>query len=96
MRRVTSTAMRALEAASGRAGVPPGQLLEHAGLAIARSAERLTGGARGRTVLALIGKGNHPTPSPPCLYARSSLMVQMRWLRAVIWRVPVDGVCACA
>ena len=59
MRLVTSTAMRALEAASGRAGVPPGQLLAHAGLAIARSAERLTGGARGRTVLALIGKGNN-------------------------------------
>ncbi|NBT17639.1 MAG: bifunctional ADP-dependent NAD(P)H-hydrate dehydratase/NAD(P)H-hydrate epimerase [Proteobacteria bacterium] len=51
--------MRALEAASGRAGVPPGRLLAHAGLAIARSAERLTGGARGRTVLALIGKGNN-------------------------------------
>ncbi|NBT94650.1 MAG: bifunctional ADP-dependent NAD(P)H-hydrate dehydratase/NAD(P)H-hydrate epimerase, partial [Chloroflexi bacterium] len=59
MRLVTSTAMRALEAASGRAGVPPGRLLAHAGLAIARSAERLTGGARGRTVLALIGKGNN-------------------------------------
>ena len=59
MRLVTSTAMRALEAALGRAGVPPGQLLAHAGLAIARRAERLTGGARGRTVLALIGKGNN-------------------------------------
>ncbi|MBU6150111.1 MAG: hypothetical protein KGR25_01585, partial [Chloroflexi bacterium] len=59
MRLFTSTAMRALEAASGCAGVPPGRLLEHAGLAIARSAERLTGGARGRTVLALIGKGNN-------------------------------------
>ena len=59
MRLVTSAAMRALEDASDRAGVPRDQLLELAGLAIARRAEHLTGGARGRTVLALVGKGNN-------------------------------------
>ena len=48
--------MRALEDASERAGVPRHQLLEHAGLEVARRAERLTGGARGPTVLALIGE----------------------------------------
>lgn len=51
--------MRALEDASERAGVPRHQLLEQAGLAIARRAEHLTGGARGRTVAALVGTGNN-------------------------------------
>lgn len=76
MRLVTSAAMRALEDASERAGVPRDQLLEQAGLAIARSAQLLMGGARGRTVAALVGKGNNGADA---LVACGHLARSRRW-----------------
>ncbi|MEE8369459.1 MAG: NAD(P)H-hydrate dehydratase [Dehalococcoidia bacterium] len=56
MKLVTAAEMQ--EAERG-AGVPVSQLMENAGLAVARAAADLLGGATGRRILVLIGPGNN-------------------------------------
>lgn len=59
MKLVTSTEMRALEAAAIEAGVSAQQLMEEAGLALAQEAWMLLGTLEGRRIAVLAGPGNN-------------------------------------
>jgi len=56
---VTAAQMAALERASERHGVSTDTLMENAGLAVARAARQVLGGAAGARVLVLVGPGNN-------------------------------------
>lgn len=51
--------MRALEAGAAAAGIPTEELMERAGLAVAREVRRAMGGAAGARVTVLVGPGNN-------------------------------------
>lgn len=51
--------VRALDAAAEQAGTPVALLMENAGWAVARAARGMLGGAYGRRVVVLVGKGNN-------------------------------------
>jgi NAD(P)H-hydrate epimerase len=59
MKIVTAAQMMSLEQASERHGVSTDTLMENAGLAVARAARNLLGGAAGIRVLVLVGPGNN-------------------------------------
>lgn len=59
MKIVTAAEMRRLEQESAAAGISTDQLMENAGLAIARVADRLLGGALQRRVVVMVGPGNN-------------------------------------
>jgi NAD(P)H-hydrate epimerase len=59
MKIVTAAQMAALETASERNGVSTDTLMENAGLAVARAARQVLGGAAGARVLILVGPGNN-------------------------------------
>src|SRR6185312_12590943 len=59
MKLVTSTEMRALEAAAVEAGISEKQLMEEAGLAVAQEAWMLLGSLDGRRIVVLAGPGNN-------------------------------------
>ncbi len=59
MKIVTTAEMIDLERRSDAAGVPPGVLMEHAGLAIARRIHSLVGNVAGCDILVLAGPGNN-------------------------------------
>ncbi|MFA5374835.1 MAG: NAD(P)H-hydrate dehydratase [Dehalococcoidia bacterium] len=59
MKVVTTAEMIELERRSDAAGVPPGVLMEHAGLAIARHIHSLLGNVAGRDIVVLAGPGNN-------------------------------------
>jgi len=56
---VTVEEMRALEARCEEAGISTAELMERAGLAVAREVRTLLGGAAGRRILVLVGPGNN-------------------------------------
>ena len=59
MKVVTTAEMIDLERRSDAAGIPPSELMEHAGLAIARKIHSLVGNAAGCDILVLAGPGNN-------------------------------------
>ena len=59
MKLVTTEDMRVLEQHAADAGVPPAQLMENAGLAIAQEAWMLLGTLEDRVILVLAGPGNN-------------------------------------
>lgn len=59
MKIVTTAQMRELEGRAVEAGVPVTQLMEKAGLAVAREVLKLAGDVSGRRILVLIGPGNN-------------------------------------
>ena len=59
MKIVTASQMAELEMASERRGVSTDNLMEQAGLAVARTARTLQGGVAGKRVLVLVGPGNN-------------------------------------
>jgi len=56
---VTTAEMVDLERLSDAAGIPPSELMEHAGLAIARKIHSLVGNVAGCDILVLVGPGNN-------------------------------------
>lgn len=59
MKVVNTAEMIELERRSDAAGIPPSELMEHAGLAIARKIHSLVGNAAGCDILILAGPGNN-------------------------------------
>ena len=59
MKIVTAAQMVAIERASEQNGVPTDQLMENAGLAVARAARDRLGGVAGANILVLVGPGNN-------------------------------------
>lgn len=59
MKIVTTAEMIDLERRSDAAGIPPSELMEHAGLAIARHIHRLVGNVAGCDIVILAGPGNN-------------------------------------
>jgi hydroxyethylthiazole kinase-like uncharacterized protein yjeF len=56
---LTGTETQAIDRETEARGTPIGELMERAGLAVARAASQLAGGAYGRRALVICGKGNN-------------------------------------